>query len=315
MKTITAVTLYLHARSWRRRVQCGNAAPCRAFTLVEVLAVIGIIGVLIAMLLPALGLAREQAQRVQCSAKLRQIGLAALMHANAHQGYLPSGGYSWNLVGGVTNPRGLEDEAERKYEYYIDNGIKRPVPTTVALGRFLGVTCRTDSRENLEQDMAGEPLRRLFRCPSQQAEYLGITQRGQEEPVWTGPEEFSSYLFNAALLGRRDYNTATCPKGKLSRVRDTTRVFFALDGRPRDQHANPYLSFADDRPDETLYDVNQVLLEVEPTRGREGLDFARHRGRIQVVFCDGHVESLPMGIPPHGGDGLKEIYVSRGISY
>ena len=57
------------------------------------------------------------------------------------------------------------------------------------------------------------------------------------------------------------------------------------------------------------------LLVVEPTRGREGLDFARHRGRIQVVFCDAHVESLPMGIPPHGGDGLKEIYVSRGISY
>ena len=286
-----------------------------AFTLVEVLAVIGIIGVLLAMLLPALGRAREHAQRVRCAATLREIGLAAQLHVNAHQGYLPTGDWHWNCVGGVTNPRGLEDEAERKYQYYLDNGTKRPMPLTVALGRFLGVQCRTDSRESLEQDMAGEALRRHFRCPSQQAEYLGWSQRGDEGGAWTAPEEFSSYLFNCALLGRRDYNTANCPKGKLSRVKDTSRVFFALDGRPRDRGSNRYLLFADDRPDETLYDVIQHLLQFEPNRGREGLDFARHRGRIQVVFCDGHVESLPMGIPPHGGDGLKEIYVSRGISY
>lgn len=129
------------------------------FTLVELLVVIAIIGILIALLLPAVQSAREAARGAHCSNNLTQIGSAMLQH-EANRGHFPAGGWGWGWVG----------DPERGSNYRQPGGwVFNSLPYLEQDGLYNLQTDKTSSTRPTKTaaaaQMVGTPLA-IFQCPT-----------------------------------------------------------------------------------------------------------------------------------------------------
>ncbi len=144
---------------WKRL----NRRP--GFTLVELLVVIAIIGILVALLLPAVQTAREAARRSQCQNNLKQITLAALNHESALQQF-PAGGWGFYWVGDPD--RGTGEGQPGGWVFAVAPYIEEAAIASVGKGIGGGIRGESTPKKLAISQQMSYPVK-VFYCPSRRA--------------------------------------------------------------------------------------------------------------------------------------------------
>lgn len=195
----------------------------RAFTLVELLVVIAIIGVLIALLLPAVQQAREAARRMQCSNNLKQLGLALHTYHDIHltfpPGRISSNRMSWqSLILPQLEQGALQDQlaAEGAYTangtsslpyWYNNTAIVSTGTTPLAQTVIPGYICPSDPSGNLNTKLRSDDS--TYPAQYAKSNYVGTFTAAQYNTAGTKTADKNAMFYENSNRKFRDITDGT----------------------------------------------------------------------------------------------------------
>lgn len=238
-----------------------NRLPA-GFTLIELLVVVAIIGILAAILLPALSKSRERAHGIICVSNTRQLTLAWLLYANDHNDYLP---YNYGMAGSSfrTNLNWVNNVMT--WDLSSDNTNPATI-TQAALGAFVSSSTA------------------VYRCPSDH-----VLSPTQIAAGWNG--RIRSYSMNALIgdagslsVGGVNVNDPDYKQFfKLAQIPQPTEIFVFLDEHPDSIDDGYFVNREGNASSSGSYGVNASSY-AEWT----DLPASYHNNCTALSFADGH---------------------------